>query len=279
MTYASMMVHVEPGSTSSDARLALGGSLAERLDSVLIGVAAMAVRPPPVDPFGGGIVMGEVMAAEEEQIRAELKEAEDRFRHHPAVRDRPFEWRASIDMPAEMLARESRSADLIIVGRDLEQLRAGAYRSVDPGEIIMAAGRPVLVVPPGTDSLAARQVVVGWKDSREARRAVWDSLPMLRAADAVHVVEVAGKDDVATGVAHVDDLVDHLKRHHVEVRGEVRTQREAYAADELILAAEQHGADLIVVGGYGHTRLREWVLGGVTRDLLRRSPKCCLFSH
>jgi nucleotide-binding universal stress UspA family protein len=65
----------------------------------------------------------------------------------------------------------------------------------------------------------------------------------------------------------------------VKASAEVRTRREASAADELILVAEQHAADLIVVGGYGHARAREWIFGGVTRGLLTRSPMCCLFSH
>jgi nucleotide-binding universal stress UspA family protein len=74
-------------------------------------------------------------------------------------------------------------------------------------------------------------------------------------------------------------VVDHLSRHGVAARAEVRTQRERSVADELILVAEVQGADLIVAGGYGHARLREWAFGGVTRDLLRHSPKCCLLTH
>jgi nucleotide-binding universal stress UspA family protein len=144
---------------------------------------------------------------------------------------------------------------------------------------MMAAGRPVLVVPPGTESLAAHHIVVGWKDTREARRAIWDALPFLKRAEAVHVTEVAPDSELKEAARRAADIVAHLERHQVKASAEVRTRREASAADELILVAEQHAADLIVVGGYGHTRLREWIFGGVTRGLLTRSPMCCLFSH
>jgi nucleotide-binding universal stress UspA family protein len=274
------LVHVEAGSTSSDARLDLAASLARRFGAVLIGVAAGAVRPPPVDDFGGPALVGEMMAAEEGQIHADLKAAEQSFRKHPGAQGLTTEWRSAVDLPVEMLARESRSADLVIVGRDLERLRAGTYRSADPGDVIMAAGRPVLVVPPIVNSLSARHILVAWKDAREARRAAWDALPFLRAADSVHLVEMTGELDLEAARRRVGDVVRHLERHQIKAQGEVRThQREASAADEIILVADQDGADLIVAGGYGHARLREWVFGGVTRDLLRHCPKCCLLSH
>ncbi|WP_046864129.1 universal stress protein [Microvirga massiliensis] len=279
MSYGSLLVHVENGSTSSDARLALAVALADRFDAALIGVAAEAVRPPPVDGMGGALLVGDIMVAEDEQIQADLEAAEQRFRAHPGVQDLETDWRAAVGRPVEVLAREARAADLLVIGRDLERLRAGSYRALDPGEMVMAAGRPVLVVPSGAQRLSADHVLVGWKDAREARRALWDASPFLRAAEEVHVVEVAAEAALDDATDRVRDVVRHLERHAVKARGEVRTQREASAAGELLLVAEQHGADLIVAGAYGHTRLREWVFGGVTRDLLRNSPKCCLLAH
>ena len=279
MSYASILVHVEPDSTSSDARLDLACVLARRFSASLVGLAAAAIRPPLVDAFGGAVLVGEVMEAEEEQIRSELSAAEQRFRSHAGVQAISATWRAEVGLPAQVLARECRSADLVLLGRDLERLRAGIYRSADPGEVIMAAGRPVLVVPPGADKLAAGHIVVAWKDTREARRAVWDASPFLRMAEAVHVVAVVDAEELNAATVGVSDVVRHLERHGIKARAEVRTQREASPADELILVAEQQGADLIVAGAYGHARVREWVLGGVTRDLLTHCPKCCLLSH
>jgi nucleotide-binding universal stress UspA family protein len=279
MSYASMMVHVEPDSTSSDSRLDLAVALAARFQAMLIGAAARGIRVPPVDFVGGGILVDEIIAADEEDIRAELRSTEEAFRRRTSAEDITTEWRSTIGVPAEVLATESRAVDLIILGRDLQRLQAGPLRYPDPGEVMMAAGRPVLVVPPGTASLAAHHIVVGWKDTREARRAIWDALPFLKRAEAVHVTEVAPDSELKEAARRAADIVAHLERHQVKASAEVRTRREASAADELILVAEQHAADLIVVGGYGHTRLREWIFGGVTRGLLTRSPMCCLFSH
>jgi nucleotide-binding universal stress UspA family protein len=279
MNYASMMVHVESDSTSSDARLALAVALAGHFRAMLIGAAARGIRVPPVDFVGGAILVDEMIAADDEEIRAELRAAEESFRRGTSGKAISTEWRSAIGMPAEVLATESRAVDLIIVGRDLQRLRAGPSRCPDPGEVMMAAGRPILVVPPGTGNLAARHIVVGWKDTREARRAIWDALPFLKRAEAVHVTEVAPDSELNEAARRAADIVAHLERHQVKASAEVRTRREASAADELILVAEQHAADLIVVGGYGHARAREWILGGVTRGLLTRSPMCCLFSH
>ncbi|MEC5292935.1 universal stress protein [Aurantimonas sp. C2-6-R+9] len=278
MSYASIMMHVDNDDASTAARLDLAGALATRFDAVLIGVAAAAIRPPPVDAFGG-VVFVDVIAEERERIAAEVRAAEARFRSHFSGQAITTEWRSAIDMPAETLAREARSADLIIVGRDLDQHHASVYQTVDPGEVVMAAGRPVLIVPPGTRALSAEHVVIAWKDTREARRALWDASPFLRAAASVHLVEIAPKAELGAAQARTADVVRHLERHRVKARAEVRAQREASVADELILIAEQNGADLIVGGGYGHARLREWVFGGVTHDLLRRCPICCLLSH
>ena len=280
MNYRAFLLHVEADSTSSDARLQLAAGLARRFDAALIGCAAASVRPLPVgDPYSGALIDGQVMEAEEEQISQTLDKARDAFGREPAAEDILTEWRSAVDMPADVLAREARAADVVIVGRDLERLRLGAYQSADPGDVLMRAGRPVLVVPPGLSRLEAARIVVAWKDTRESRRAVWDALPLLAKAETVHVVEVAEKEDLDPGATRAADVVAYLSRHEVNARAEVRTLRERAVAAELVLVAETQGADLIVAGGYGHARVREWVFGGVTSDLLKHSPKCCLLSH
>jgi nucleotide-binding universal stress UspA family protein len=278
MTYTSFLVHVENGSTSSDARIELAAGLTSRFDALLLGVAAGAPVPVPVDASGMGVV-ADIYTEEEASLKEELAAAEDRFRTVTGPHEIRTEWRSAIDMPTSVLAREARSADLVIVGRDLARLSMGVYRSADPGDVLMTAGRPVLVVPPGSSALRADSIVVAWKDTREARRAVWDALPLLKKAASVKLLEVAEEAELELAAVRVDRVATYLQRHSVKAEVEVRTRRERSDADELILVAEQHGADLIVAGGYGHARFREWVFGGVTHDLLRHSPKCCLLSH
>jgi nucleotide-binding universal stress UspA family protein len=279
MDYGSFLVHVEANSTSSEARLKLAASLTKRFEAILIGVAAASMPPLPMaDPYGV-IVDGEFLEAEETQIKEELSVAEDLFRRHPACEGISTKWRSALGRPVDIITHEARAADVIIVGRDLERIRRSPYQSADPGDVLMQAGRPVLVVPPGSSALEAKHILVAWKDTREARRAVWDALPLLERAESVQVIEVADEKDVSQAAARVDDVVSYLSWHKVNAQAEVRTLRERSIADELILVAEQSGADLIVAGGYGHARLREWMMGGVTSDLLKHSPKCCFLCH
>jgi len=277
--YASLLVHVEAPSTASDGRIALSVDLARRFGATLVGMAAEALQPPPVDVYGGVAFVGQMIEAEEEQIQSDLQAARDRFAALCGPTELVSEWRSAVETPVQALAREARSADLIVIGRDLSRLREGVYRSADPGDLLMQAGRPLLVVPPGADACRAERIVVAWKDTREARRAVWDALPFLTRAASVHIVEIADESELEAAASRVGDVAAHLRRHGVAAKAETRTRREASDADELILVAEQNEADLIVAGGYGHARLREWVFGGVTADLLRHCPKCCLLSH
>lgn len=279
MDYRAFLVHVEADSTSSDARLALAGTLAEKYNAALIGVSAGEMPPLPIaDPYGIN-VDGEILRMEEEGLRERLQAAETKFWEQSACKKVPAAWRSAIGTPSKIVAQEARAADVVIAGRDLQRLRDEPYHAVDPGDLLMRLGRPLLVVPPGTDHLEAQHVVIGWKDTREARRAVWDALPLLVLADHVKVVELVERENIDAAVTQGNAIVSYLERHGVKADAEVRTQRERSVADELLLVAEQTGSDLLVVGGYGHTRLREWVLGGVTGDLLKHSPKCCLFSH
>ena len=130
------------------------------------------------------------------------------------------------------------------------------------------------MAPPKISVLSAKRVVIAWKDAREARRAVRDALPLLKAADEVLVVAVG-----ESGRAGALDVKEHLDGHGINARTLVQARRESAVADDLIRAAEREGADLMVAGAYGHSRTREWILGGVTRDLLDHAPIPCLLAH
>ena len=136
------------------------------------------------------------------------------------------------------------------------------------------------MVPPGVAALEGRRVLVAWKDTREARRAVADALPLLSRAEEVLVVEAAPEaEERGQALRRADDVAALLAGHGATARGEALEPGGGAVADDLLLAAGRHGADLVVAGGYGHARLREWAFGGVTRDLLARCPVCCLLSH
>ena len=171
---------------------------------------------------------------------------------------------------------EARCADLIVVEKGKSD---DIYRTLDTGAAILGAGRPFLVVPAAVKSLVADHVVVGWKDTREARRAVQDALPFLHEAKRVTVMEICEKDEMDIARNRVDDVVLYLARHRIKAERRVEIQAHGSGADQIIGLAEDEGADLLVTGAYGHNRLSEWVFGGMTRDLLSSSPICCLMSH
>ena len=185
--------------------------------------------------------------------------------------------RSAADIPVVFVAAQARAADIAIIARG--HLRTDPYYALDPGAALLTMGRPVLTVPPGIEALQAQRIVIAWKDTREARRAVREALPLLREAREVFVIEASDDASESQAQKHVDDVAGYLVRHHVIVAAKSVERIQTTAAAELIRAAQTRRADLIVAGAYGHCRLGEWIFGGVTRELLESSPMCCLFSH
>jgi nucleotide-binding universal stress UspA family protein len=269
------MVHLELG-VSNAALLEIAGDLAERFHAGLIGIAACQ----PMQIYGEGYVSGDLIEQDREQTEKEFKEAEAEFRSALQTRVGALEWRSAMMFSplSAYLAGEARSADLVIAGVASGAL-LDASRRVNTGDLVIQVGRPVLIVPTAADKLKLERVVVGWKDTREARRAASDALPLLKKAAHVAVVEIAAEEDLAAGRTHLEDVVGWLKRHGV-VAVSLAAPSTGDDATQLNAIAEEQGADVIVAGAYGHSRLREWVLGGVTRDLLLRAKaRCSLVSH
>ena len=136
------------------------------------------------------------------------------------------------------------------------------------------------MTPSGAAQFKVKRVAVAWKDSREARRAVSDALPFLQRADTVLLVEVCDKEDTASVERRLADVAAWLLRHGVKATASVTAATpNSVDAEQFLGLAERHKADLIVAGGYGHSRLGEWVFGGFTRALLAQSARAVLFSH
>jgi nucleotide-binding universal stress UspA family protein len=164
---------------------------------------------------------------------------------------------------------------IIAVGRT-------ARKTISPGPLPCTGSYVVWLVlyPEPTEKIDA--VTEPWgvrKDSREARRAVLDALPFLREASRVTVVEICESGEESTAQEHIEDVARYLSRHRISCGPRVIIHQEGPGAAQLIRLARDEGADLIVVGAYGHSRLGEWMFGGMTRDLLATSPICCLMSH
>jgi nucleotide-binding universal stress UspA family protein len=145
--------------------------------------------------------------------------------------------------------------------------------------VLFESGRPVLVVPAGRDAFVARRVIVAWDGSAMAARAVGDAMAFLRAADEVEVVSVLGEKDLSQSVQGAE-LAPHLARHGVNVSvKDLTVARNGGVAETLCDQAGLFRADMMVMGAFKHSRLREWVLGGVTQSLLKSTPVPLLMSH
>jgi nucleotide-binding universal stress UspA family protein len=229
--------------------------------------------------YADGFVSGDVMAQDQAELTKELQAAEAEFRQSMHSRVKVVEWRSSITFSrlADYFARESRSADLIISGVSVGDL-FDASRTLNTGDLVMQSGRPVLLVPRTAQQLPLEHALIGWKDTRETRRAVADALPLLTLAKRVSAVEFAVETDLADARLRMQDLATWLARHGVTADCQARTAT-GDDATALYAHGQDQQCDVVVAGAYGHSRLREWVLGGVTRDLLLSGNRCALLSH
>ena len=275
MTYAILMVHLELG-RSNAGLLWIAGELAERMHADVIGIAGCQ---NVVTTYSDAYVPGDVIVAVHDEEEQEIKEAEKEFRNALKGRAGALEWRSTVMSASlsEYIASEARSADLVITSVNSGDL-LNASRLINTGELLMQIGRPVLIVPGATPAPNLDHLVVAWKDTREARRAASDALPLLKKATDVTVVEIAAEDDMANAHKRVADVGEWLKRHGVSAECVAR-HATGDEATQLHAIASKHGAGIIVAGAYGHSRLREFVFGGVTRDLLRSTGCCSLLSH
>ena len=121
--------------------------------------------------------------------------------------------------------------------------------------------------------------MIAWKDTRECRRAVRDALPLLQRAGQVLIAQIGEDGSEPAAKRALSDVTEYLVCHRVIVAAEIRQRSKGPAGTLLLQLAKDEGADLIVAGGYGHSRMGEWIFGGVTHALLAASPVCCLLSH
>ena len=272
MSYAALMVHFD-AAPSAYRRIHLAVDLANRFEAALIGIAGRSYVPTLM---AEGL---EIDAAGPDCEQDELDNLADLGREFRAAakRVRHLEWRGRVEHASNLVSNEARAADLVIIGRETGS--DDRDLALDPGIAILRAGRPVLIVPDEVDSLPARRIMLAWKDTRESRRAVSDALPFLKEATEVMIAEVCESGTETESLRSVEDVATYLRRHGVSVGAKVFLRAEHSVAGELLRFAKDENSDLIVAGGYGHSRLGEWVFGGVTRDLLIKSQVCCLFSH
>jgi len=272
-----ILVHLD-ATAPARARLDFAAALAAHHGARLTGLMVQEIALPPLaTPDGGGAALVPLLEAMRRDAAAEvaaLRPIFDAALQHAGIAG---EWHAPEGIAAEQVAHRGRQADLLVLGQDQPD-GATPTATVVIESALFGAGRPVLLVPhAGRFPVPSRHALIGWNASREAARAVHDALPLLAAIGRATVlaVDARASDEETPGQA----IAAHLARHGIRAEVESAASGDVDAGALLLNRAAELSADLLVIGGYGHSRLREWVLGGVTRTILREMTLPVLMSH
>lgn len=272
MPIRQIAVHVDDTPEAAD-RIHLAAGLARRHDATLMGLSAL--RPPPplviegavVDPWPGEIGL--------RQVRETLAARHLRFRELSTEAPR-LAWRAEVEDANRFVLDETAGSDLIVVGRDTVP---GDFFCLDPAAVVSAAGRPVLYVAKGQSTPPSTHALIAWKDSREARRAVADALPVLATMERVSLVSAAPDDEAEARKIGLSQVAAYLDRQAIACHVHLVPCRAGSEIAALAEEIQRTAPDLVVAGAFGHSRFGEWIFGGMTRHLLEKTGVCCLLSH
>jgi len=279
MSYRDLLVQVDDTRGCAD-RVAFAIDFAARHDAHLTGLYVVAEASPAA--FAQGFPP-DLMIELQREARARTDAALGRFGEAAARSRIAYETRVDRVLYTEIvdaIATNARYADLAILGQHDPDDPASGPRYL-PEEVVLGCGRPALVVPYiGPAKTFGERVVVAWSASREAARAVNDALPLLTRARQVAVVSVNPRPwPFAHGEEPGADIGLHLARHGVKVDVQRIEASDIDPANAILSHVADQSADLLVMGAYGHSRLREFVLGGVTRTILREMTVPVLMSH
>jgi nucleotide-binding universal stress UspA family protein len=253
-------------------------SVASMLSAHLAGVAF--VYDPIVPVSATGYIPAEVIERQQADNEADAKSAIDRFAQatgRAGLSAEPLTITASLAGAGQQFGRIARRLDLAVVGQAEPEI--GAIENIIAETTLFESGRPMIMVPYiQKGPLKLNKVMVCWDGSRQAARAIGDAMPLLAKAGRVEIVIIAndpGKQDEIEGI----DMGQHLARHGLKVEVQRIPGGDVDVADALLSHAADSGADFLVMGGYGHSRLREFVLGGVTRTIFHSMTVPTLMAH
>ncbi|MDF2096884.1 universal stress protein [Aquibaculum arenosum] len=280
MGYKNLLVQLDT-TRACQKRVAAALELAQRFDAHLVG---LYVSPELSVPSFIEAQLGEEVRTMQLNLRRErAEEAIGSFEEAARKAGVTVESRrqaAFLDEIPDVIALHGRYSDLVILGQQDEDDEESLPSSLTE-ETLLSVGRPVLMVPYiGAPEGFGRQITLGWDGSREAARAASDALPFLKRADAVRVLCVNPKRGIGGhGEEPGADIALSLARHGVKAEAQHVVSREVEVADLMLSRAADQGTDLMVLGAYGHSRMRELIMGGVTHTLLRNMTVPLLMSH
>jgi nucleotide-binding universal stress UspA family protein len=281
MSYKDLLVVLD-SEAPARGRLDLAAVLAERFTAHLVGLYPLPVPQRPrelgyydpalLDPFFDEL---------RQRARDAAEKVREQFEHVAGLRGISAEWRLVPEGAEADPALHARYADLTILGQlDPDRGETEMFR-LRPEQVTLASGRPILVVPyAGHFETVGRRVLIGWNATREAARAVHDAMPLLVAAETVIVLTIDPREGPrGHGELPGADISLHLARHDVKAEIERTVSADLPVGEVMLSRAADLAADLLVMGAYGHSRMRELLLGGATRTLLDSMTVPVLMSH
>lgn len=279
MTYRSILVHLDDSARCAE-RVALAASVAHAQGAHLLGLAptGMVHLPAGLQPTSQDGLP--TLAAAREQLLERAERCVQRFKQQvSALGLVSHQGRVHDDDMLSAVIQHARTSDLVVLGQHDPQHTVPLVSWDFPQQVCLHAGRPVLVLPlAGHFAGCGRTVVVGWNDSRESARALADALPLLQQAQDVHVLSFQHAGELDEVPPSLDGVGRWLQRQGVQATLHLEATA-LHTGDALLARAADLSADLIVMGGYGHRRITELVLGGVTRSMLATMTVPTLISH
>ncbi|KQX21477.1 universal stress protein [Variovorax sp. Root434] len=280
MNFRTILVHLDRSDRSA-ARSALAAQWAKAHEGHLVGLVPTGLYDGviPIDAIATGMTDYIADAASHLRLRAEAISREFREGIH-ASGYLSYEVRLVDGATVDAVVRHGRASDLVVLGQDDESDAMDTTVHGLVQQVLMEAGRPLLIVPcAGNFSAPAKNVVVTWDGSRESAIAIHTALPALLGASRVTLVSYRhpGEEGDEQRLL-IPEMIQFLQRHGIQARSE-REVTEIDIADALLSRISNLGADLLVMGGYGHSRFRERVLGGVTRQILAQMTVPVLMAH
>jgi nucleotide-binding universal stress UspA family protein len=280
MPLMTILVHVDDTDRSGH-RVNVGVRLALDAGARLVGV--YLVPTADLAPSVAALLPADLVESRQRELAEAQHSAERRFRAAATSANLTrVEWRAPAGSPIAAAVEHGGCADLFVMGQRNPDDPAMLFAEELIATTLLSSGRPLLIVPHiGAAQTLGQNVLVAWDCGREASRAVADALPLLARARKVHVVSYdAGARGTSMSVAlSTSRLRGWLQDHGIEARVDNLDGVEGEVGELLLSQAADRACDLIVMGGYGHSRLKEFVLGGATRTLLASMTVPVLMSH
>ena len=276
MTYKTMLVHLND-SRRAEAVLEPATQLATRFNSHLIGLHVYAAVPAPPIPMASA-ALGSIVAAERKNSEAIADTFQRLTRNKQFVAEWQLQKVPHVDL-ARVVMELGRAADLIVAAQTDPDWDLSPLMDF-PERLALESGRPVLIIPyAGHYSSIGRRVVIAWNAGRESARATFDALPLLQGADSVHILEIKDRGDASSSLAPDTSIAAALGRHGIKPEVRKSVAADISVGDEILSRAADLDADLLVMGAYGHSRFRELVFGGATRQIARHMTLPTLLSH